>query len=61
MKQTCWYYDTSCLAKLLLQITKTPDGFFPVAIDSCLGWCVASAIVVMGYKGISGIQKPLLK
>lgn len=52
----------SILVKLFVTVLLIGKlGLLSIAIASCLGWCVASVIVVMRYRGISGSQKPLLK
>ena len=52
----------SILVKLLVTVLLIGKlGLLSIAIASCLGWCVASAIVVMRYKGNKWQSKTVVK
>lgn len=52
----------SILVKLLVTVLLIGKlGLLSIAIASCLGWCVASAIVIMRYKGNKWQSKVIVK
>ena len=52
----------SILTKLLVTVLLIGKlGLLSIAIASCLGWCVASAIVVLRYKGNKWQSKAVVK
>jgi len=52
----------SILVKLLVTVLLIGKlGLISIAIASCLGWCVASAIVIMRYKGNKWQSKAVVK
>lgn len=52
----------SILVKLLVTVLLIGKlGLLSIAIASCLGWCVASAIVIMRYKGNKWQSKAVVK
>ena len=52
----------SILMKLLVTVLLIGKlGLLSIAIASCLGWCVASVIVVMRYKGNKWQSKSVVK
>ena len=52
----------SILVKLFITVLLIEKlGLLSIAIASCLGWCVASAIVVMRYKGNKWQSKAVVK
>lgn len=56
------YSLASILVKLLVTVLLIGKlGLLSIAIASCLGWCVASAIVIMRYKGNKWQSKVIVK